>query len=168
MKRSKKPLAESKKYISPVLALLDPNLEKIVSAETSLFGLGVILGGIHFKIHDSHKKQRYAQIQKEALAFTSVCKLTALTTFLDSRAHVAQVVVIPSPLPELFWQMHGGHATNGITACTGYVVVVDYYSRSMETARRLSGESAPARSNQQDQWHIVGAFKRQPVQAHHK
>ena len=69
---------------SPVLALFDPNLETILSADTSSFGLGAVL--LQRQPTDELKpvayisrsmtatEQRYAQIEKEALAFTWACE----------------------------------------------------------------------------------------------
>ena len=54
---------------SPVLSLFDPNRETVVSADASSHGLGAVL--LH-KQPDGEK--RYAQIEKEALAFTWGCE----------------------------------------------------------------------------------------------
>ena len=69
---------------SPVLAMFDPNLETVVAADASSFGLGAVL---QQKQPDGEMKpvsyisrsmtateQRYAQIEKEALAFTWACE----------------------------------------------------------------------------------------------
>ena len=69
---------------SPILTLFDPNLETTVSADASSFGLGAVLLQ---KQSDGENKpvayisrsmtsteQRYAQIEKEALAFTWACE----------------------------------------------------------------------------------------------
>ena len=69
---------------SPVLAMFDPNLETVVAADASSFGLGAVL---QQKQSDGEMKpvayisrsmtateQRYAQIEKEALAFTWACE----------------------------------------------------------------------------------------------
>lgn len=69
---------------SPVLTLFNPNLETTVSADASSFGLGAVLLQ---KQSDGENKpvayisrsmtsteQRYAQIEKEALAFTWACE----------------------------------------------------------------------------------------------
>ena len=69
---------------SPVLALFDPNLETVVAADASSFGLGAVL---QQKQPDGEMKpvafisrsmtpteQRYAQVEKEALAFTWACE----------------------------------------------------------------------------------------------
>ena len=69
---------------SPVLALFDPNLETLVAADASSFGLGAVL---QQKQPDGEMKpvafisrsmttteRRYAQIEKEALAFTWACE----------------------------------------------------------------------------------------------
>ena len=69
---------------SPVLALFDPNLETIISADASSFGLGAVLlqrqptGDLKPVAYVSRSmtptEQRYAQIEKEALAFTWACE----------------------------------------------------------------------------------------------
>ena len=69
---------------SPVLALFNPNLETIVSADASSFGLGAVLqqkqptGHLKPVAYISRSmtttEQRYAQIEKEALAFTWACE----------------------------------------------------------------------------------------------
>ena len=76
---------------SPVLSLFDPNLETIVSADASSFGLGAVLkqrqqtGELKPVAYVSRSmtptERRYAQIEKEALAFTwanvSGCRTTS-------------------------------------------------------------------------------------------
>ena len=69
---------------SPVLALFDANLETIVSADASAYGLGAVLlqrqrsGDLKPVAYISRSmtptEQRYAQIEKEALAFTWACE----------------------------------------------------------------------------------------------
>ena len=69
---------------SPALALFDPNLETIVAADASSYGLGAVLqqkqtDGVWKPIafisrSMSPTEQRYIQIEKEALAFTWACK----------------------------------------------------------------------------------------------
>ena len=69
---------------SPVLALFDVNLETVVAADASPYGLGAVLlqkqSSVDFKpvAYVSRSmtptEQRYAQIEKEALAFTWACE----------------------------------------------------------------------------------------------
>ena len=69
---------------SPLLALFYPNLETIVSADASSFGLGTVLllrqttGELKPVAYVSRTMKptevRYAQIEKEALAFTWACE----------------------------------------------------------------------------------------------
>ena len=69
---------------APVLALFDPTRETVVSADASCYGLGATLiqkqpdGVMKPVAYISRslmpRQQRYAQIEKEALAFTWVCE----------------------------------------------------------------------------------------------
>ena len=70
--------------VNPILALYDPNLETILSADASSHGLGAVLlqrqesGEVKPVAYVSRAmtqtEQRYAQIEKEALAFTWACE----------------------------------------------------------------------------------------------
>ena len=82
---------------NPVLALYDPSLETIVSADASSFGLGAVLlqkqppGEWKPVAYVSRSltptEQRYAQIEKEALAFTWVCEQFS-TYLIGLRFHI--------------------------------------------------------------------------------
>lgn len=68
---------------SPVLALYDPNKETIVSADASSYGIGAVItqvqeNGVRRPVACASRaltptEQRYAQIEKEALALTWAC-----------------------------------------------------------------------------------------------
>lgn len=80
---------------APVLALFDPNLDTIISADASSFGLGAVLlqrqpsGDLKLVAYISRSmmptEPRYAQIEKEALAFTWACAITLLACNSTSR-----------------------------------------------------------------------------------
>lgn len=82
---------------SPVLALFDSSLETIVSADASSFGLGAVLlqkqtsGELKPVAYISRSmtptEQRYAQIEKEALAFTWACERFA-TYLVGMKFHI--------------------------------------------------------------------------------
>ena len=69
---------------APVLALFDPNLNTVVCSDASSFGLGAVLLQIQtdgfrhpvacISCAMTNTEQRYAQIEKEALALTWACE----------------------------------------------------------------------------------------------
>ena len=75
---------------SPVLALFDPNLETIIAADASSYGLGAVLlqkqvsGHLQLVAYMSRSmtptEKRYTQIEKEALAFTWACAFVVVGT----------------------------------------------------------------------------------------
>ena len=70
--------------LSPTLALYDPNKETVVAADASSFGLGAVItqvqeNGVRRPVAYTSRamtptEQRYAQIEREALALTWACK----------------------------------------------------------------------------------------------
>lgn len=91
---------------SPVLALYDPSLETVVSADASSFGLGAVLlqrqhtGDLKPVAYVSRSvtptKQRYAQIEKEALAFTWACeRLSGYLIGLKFHIHTDHNPLVP-------------------------------------------------------------------------
>ena len=83
---------------TPVLALFNPNLETVVSLDTSSFGLGAVLlqtqrDGFrrpvaYISCAMTSTEQRYAQIEKEALALTWACK-----RFSDYRLFIVKQII---------------------------------------------------------------------------
>ena len=82
--------------LSPILTLFDPNLETVVAADASSFGLGAVLrqknpdGQFKPVAYISRSltptEQRYAQIEKEALVFTWACE--RLSDYLKACPHL--------------------------------------------------------------------------------
>ena len=92
---------------TPVLALFNPNLETILSADASSFGLGAVL--LQKQLSGELKpvsfisrsmtptEQRYAQIEKEALAFTWACeRLSDYLIGLSFRIQTDHKPLVPS------------------------------------------------------------------------
>lgn len=91
---------------APVLALYDPNLETVLSADASSFGLGAVLlqrqpSGVLKPVAFISRsmtptEQRYAQIEKEALAFTWACeRLSDYLIGLPFHIHTDQKPLVP-------------------------------------------------------------------------
>jgi len=107
------PQEEALKHIlssDPVLALFDPNLDTVVSSDASFFGLGAVLlqkqsNGTRRPVAYASRtmtstEQRYAQIEKEALALTWACEQFANylvgSTFLSETDHKPLVPLLSS------------------------------------------------------------------------
>ena len=91
---------------TPVLALFDLNQETVLSADASAFGLGAVLlqrqssGELKPVAFISRSmtptEQRYAQIEKEALAFTWACKrLSDYLSGLSFHIHMDHKPLVP-------------------------------------------------------------------------
>ena len=88
---------------SPALALFDANLKTVVAADASSFGLGAVLlqeqcsGVVKPVAYISRSMtQRYAQIEKEALAFTWACeRLSDYLTGLTFHIHTDHKPLVP-------------------------------------------------------------------------
>ena len=83
--------------LTPVLALFNPNLDTTLSADASSYGIGAVL--LQKQANGERKpvayksraltptEQRYAEIEKEALAFTWACESLS-DYFLGLRFHI--------------------------------------------------------------------------------
>ena len=91
---------------APVLALFDPNLETVLSADASSFGLGAVLlqrqpsGELKLVAFISRSmtptEQGYARIEKEALAFTWACEqLSDYLIGLPFHVHMDHKPLVP-------------------------------------------------------------------------
>ena len=97
---------------SPVLCLFDVNLETVLSADASSHGLGAVLlqrqklGDLRPVAYISRSmtptEQRYAQIEKEALAFTWACE--RLSNYLIGTSF--HILTDHKPLVPLFSSKH--------------------------------------------------------------
>ena len=101
-------MVEKALIVSPVLALFNPNLDTVLSADTSSYGLSTVL----LQRQENREQQlvafisklmspterRYAQVEKKALAFTWACEhlINVVCTPLSGLVDLTSIFTIRS------------------------------------------------------------------------
>ena len=113
---------------APVLALFDPNHEMILSADASSHGIGTVLlqiqaNGVRKPIAYKSRaltptKRRYAQIEKEALAFTWACgSLSDYLLGLQFHIETDHKPLVPLFSPKSAWMNSPCDSNRFVSGC---------------------------------------------------